>query len=241
MKSRLKVLLAGAALLQSLAASQVFAADEIQADGVYDWSGIYVGANAGGAWTPASYSHAETAGVGGPVINREFFSTDGSSFTGGFQVGAQKQFDNFVVGVEGFYTLLNAEDSARTNLNGIPRIRETQLEDMWGATARVGYAFDHFLPYLKAGYASSELSYVNTRIADGVVVGRSSDWVGGFIIGAGVDYAITDKWLLGADYSFTKFDVGAQQQTRDGVAVSAFNDQNDVKMHAVTLRLNYKF
>ena len=50
-----------------------------------DWSGFYLGVHGGGAWSPSSYDHVETLGVGGSEDNREFFSTDGSSVAGGFQ------------------------------------------------------------------------------------------------------------------------------------------------------------
>ena len=111
-----------------------------------DWSGFYLGVHGGGTWTPSSYDHVETFGVGGSERNREVFSTDGSSVAGGIQAGVQHQFDHFVLGVEGFYTFLNASDSRQTNLNGIPRTRETQLNDYWGGAARVGYSFDNFMP-----------------------------------------------------------------------------------------------
>lgn len=65
----------------------------------------------------SSYDHVETLGVGGSEDNREFFSTDGSSVAGGFQAGVQQQFDQFVLGVEGFYTFLDAKDSSQTDLN----------------------------------------------------------------------------------------------------------------------------
>ncbi len=207
----------------------------------YDWSGVFVGANVGGAWNPASYTHVETAGVGGAAVNREAFSTNGSSVLGGFQIGAQHQFERFVVGAEGGYSFFDATDSERTNLNGIPRIRETELKDLWHISARFGYAFDRILPYVKAGYANSELKYTNTRIADGVIVGQSSDRAGGLTVGGGVDFALTENWILGAEYSFTKFNVGSQQQTRGGVPVSAFNASNDVDLHTFALKVNYKF
>ncbi|MET3612062.1 outer membrane immunogenic protein [Rhizobium aquaticum] len=206
-----------------------------------NWSGIFVGGSLGGAWNPTSYVHTETAGVGGPATNNERFSTNGSSFLGGLHIGAQQQIDAFVIGAEGGYDFFNARDSRQTNLNGIPRIRETRLNGMWYIAGRLGYAVDRALPYVKLGYANSELNYTNTRIADGVVVGQSSSRVGGFLVGAGLDFALTDNWVVGGEYNFAKFDVGSQQQMRAGVPVSAFNGSNNVQFHSVTARLSYKF
>lgn len=231
--------LSTAALLTLLAGGPTAAGEAARPSG--DWSGIFVGGSVGGAWNPTSYVHTETAGVGGAAVNNESFSTNGSSVIGGLHLGAQQQFDGFVIGAEGGYEFFNARDSRQTNLNGIPRVRETKLNGMWYIAGRLGYAIDRALPYVKLGYANSELSYTNTRIADGVVVGQSSSRVGGVLIGAGVDYALTENWIAGAEYDFSKFDVGSQQQFRGGVPVSAFNGSNNVQFHALTVRLNYKF
>lgn len=221
--------------------SAASAADFAAEGALYDWSGIFVGGSVGGAFNPTRYTHFETAGVGGAIVNSEVFSTNGSSVFGGLHVGAQHQFDNIVVGAEAGYSFFKARDSQRTDLNAIPRTRETKLEDMWHVEARLGYAFDRVLPYVKAGYANSQLSYTNTRLSDGVVVGASEDRVGGYLLGAGVDVALTENWILGAEYTFTNFNVGSQQQFRAGAPVSAFNGGNNVELHTVGLKLSYKF
>jgi outer membrane immunogenic protein len=105
---------------------------------VYDWSGFYIGANAGGAWenTQANYSYtsfpasappgfADVFGPGGP------FNVGGGSavssalaqgfipgslgkkhvgvFTAGGQVGYNAQFNQFVLGVEADLNWLNGD------------------------------------------------------------------------------------------------------------------------------------
>ena len=56
----------------------------------YNWSGLYLGANIGGAFPNA------TANVAGTI-----WDPGANEFIGGFQVGYNWQFGRFLVGVEG--------------------------------------------------------------------------------------------------------------------------------------------
>jgi hypothetical protein len=60
------------------------------AAGPYDWSGLYLGASIGGAFSSA------TANVAGTI-----WAPGATEFIGGFQVGYNWQFGHFLVGVEG--------------------------------------------------------------------------------------------------------------------------------------------
>lgn len=61
---------------------------------VYNWTGFYVGGNAGGAWSKTDWTFFN----GG---NSEAFSQDASSWIAGGQIGYRYQFGpNWVLGVE---------------------------------------------------------------------------------------------------------------------------------------------
>ena len=208
----------------------------------YDWTGFYIGAHGGYNWSKNKYNHVETSGVGGSVTSSEHFKVDPSGWSGGFHAGYLHQFNHFVLGAEVGYTFHDADDHAFTNLSSFARSRETSIDDIWNISAKAGYAWDRTLGYVKAGYANTEVTYTNRRLDTGAIVGRSDDRVGGFIIGAGVEHALTDNWILGAEYSFTKFDVNNQQQhDLTGQPVAAFNSSNHLSSHNVNLRLSYKF
>jgi outer membrane immunogenic protein len=207
----------------------------------YNWSGAYVGGHGGYSWFKSRYDHIETAGVGGAAVNSEHFVVKPSGLSGGLHAGYQHQFNSLVIGAEVDYTWYDADARAFTPLNGFNRFRSTEIENAWSVAAKFGYAFDRALGFVKAGYSNAELKYINTRIDTGAIVGQSDDRVGGFLIGTGVEHAITDNVIIGAEYRFTKYSVGDQQQFRNGVAVSAFNDNNKLQNHSLNLRLSYKF
>ena len=67
---------------------------------VYDWSGFYVGFNAGGGSSRNCWNLISNAGVAvNPAANREGCNTGGGAAVGG-QVGYRYQMANWVFGVE---------------------------------------------------------------------------------------------------------------------------------------------
>ena len=69
----------------------------------------------------------------------------------------------------------------------------SQVTDMIDLKGRVGYASGDFLIYGVLGYTMSEFSE-NTTISGG-------EWdIGGINYGIGVDYAISDNFVIGAEY-----------------------------------------
>src|SRR5215475_1020287 len=64
----------------------------------YNWSGFYVGANGGGGWTDPSWTFPVNSFY---LTNApKSFSTDLSGGLAGGQIGFNKQFGSYVLGVE---------------------------------------------------------------------------------------------------------------------------------------------
>src|SRR5690242_2411029 len=57
----------------------------------FSWTGFYVGANIGGAWSNGAIAD---------VVTGANLNTDSSGFIGGGQVGFNYQFNTFVLGLE---------------------------------------------------------------------------------------------------------------------------------------------
>ena len=203
-----------------------------------NWSGFYMGANLGYAGVSSSFTHLENGATTG-----ESFTNKPNSVLGGLQTGARYQFqNNFVVGAEFTYDFRHADDETRTDLNATPRNRRSEVGNLWELSGNVGYSFDRYLAYVKAGYANTKLKYSNIRISTGAVLGQSSDNVGGYVLGAGVEYAFTSNVSLGAEYNYYRFSVSNQQQyDTAGAAVAAINASNKLTSNVGLLKLNYKF
>jgi outer membrane immunogenic protein len=210
----------------------------------YDWSGFYLGGNAGYGW--GQVSHADTtpgglfwtfgpAGIFGGV---QKINPQGAVYGG--QAGYNWQRSNWVFGVEAQF---NGADMKRSDISiFVPATDRLSAKiDSYGTfTGRVGYAFNNWLPYVKGGYAAAEL---NTRNFD--IFGNFLDntsWRSGYVVGAGLEYAFAGNWIIGVEYNymdfgskgFTKLNVGVNPVTPE-----SFSDKLTVS--TVTGRLSYKF
>ncbi len=65
--------------------------------------------------------------------------------------------------------------------------------------ARVGYAFDRTLVYATGGWAAQR------GWVDSTVTGKESDIQTGYVLGAGVEYALTDYMFGRFEYQFTDY------------------------------------
>lgn len=241
------------AFLGAAAVSPAFAADMPvkaypMAPSVYNWSGVYIGANVGVAWdhlravdvTPPSggfFTDLVPAGTEGFDLNK-------AGVAGGLQLGAQKQWDNFVLGLEATYSLADLNKTITSPYFPASDTETGRVQHLVTGVARVGYAFDRMMVYAKGGYAGGQVKF---RARDDVagVTYEQKLWQNGFAVGAGFEYALTDSLILGVDY--THLDLGTGTATGPNVldagGTGAFPETYDTKARVdmVTARINYKF
>jgi outer membrane immunogenic protein len=209
----------------------------------YDWSGIYVGGAVGGAWHD----------IGGNFYNAPgfLFNTGSGSAAliyGGF-AGIQKQWGNWVLGIEGGY---NALDNGFNSLagTGLPGSAcgypvgsrcESRLNDIWYIGGRVGYAWDRFMVYGQGGYAQAD---IDTRGFDAFgpfsVAGSSH---GGWYAGVGAEYAVLDYMILGIDYKHYQFDTKQHNCSLAALSCLGVADFRniDADVDSVMARVSFKF
>src|SRR5262249_45294817 len=114
---------------------------------LYDWTGIYFGANLGADWSRGNFSDA---------AGNTFTTTSNSQFLGGGQLGVNYQFwGRVVIGAEGVFDWFpnSSNSSTATALNG--NAATVTINNRWltTATGRLGYTWDRVLLYGKAGGA----------------------------------------------------------------------------------------
>ena len=214
-----KYLLASVAALGLVAAGAASAADLPSRKGpvaapvymppAFSWTGFYVGANAGYGW--GNVNANGWANVG-----------DLDGFVGGGQIGYNYQMGQFVLGLEA--DLQGADLSSGNNL-GLLNVKT----DYFGTVrARVGVAFDRFMPYITGGWAYGN---VKTSIPG---IGFSSDrsHTGGYAVGGGLEYAFTNNIIAGVEYLYV--DLGEKN-------ILGANTKVGTDFSVVRARLSYKF
>jgi outer membrane immunogenic protein len=223
--------LASAAFAASLlAATSAFAADlpyaaeptPVAVPIAFDWTGFYVGAQAGYMWGDVS---APYGAVGGPFdSDQDDFDQDG--FVGGVHIGYNAQFNQIVVGLEAdaeFSGVEGDDDGSGGDVNG--------LDHNWmgSVRARLGFAFDNFLPYVTGGVAFLDADATAPVDDDDVTFV-------GWTVGAGLEYAITQNWSVRAEYRYTDFGSERVSFPDDG-----YDENLSPELHAVRVGVSYRF
>jgi outer membrane immunogenic protein len=193
----------------------------------FSWTGVYVGANFGGAWTSQS---AFWPNRGPGTIGN--FGHDGSFGVGGLHAGAQYQWtNNWVFGVDlSWFSGFNDTQVTGTPNTGCPNPAFTcsaGLSSVVTVGPKLGYAFRDFLFYGTAGWANGE---INTRsfvpVAGGIFDGFNKRQDGWFA-GAGVDYAVwkgrQTAAIIGLDYKHVDLGTATMISPADGIAGCAAN------------------
>jgi len=153
----------------------------------YNWSGFYLGLNAGGAL--GSVAQTASGGAGRASVNEP-------GFIGGAQFGGNYQTGPMVWGFEADY-------DASTQNQSLPAgaLTGSNAKMPWLATlrGRVGWAFDRALVYGTAGGAAGELRSI-TAIPAGTT--STSVTYGTWIAGGGIEYGITENLSARAEYLY---------------------------------------
>ncbi len=173
---------------------------------VFSWTGFYVGANIGGAWANDGFHDT--------LFGTNFNNAGSGVFIGGGQIGGNYQIGQFVIGGEwDFDWASNHNNSTGVIIPGVGNI-VVNNNDRWITTvaARFGWAINHWLLYGKAGggwVGSNSLTLTNLNTGFQVTCGSfngfgnsCSNSAGGWLLGAGFEYAFTNNWTVKAEYDY---------------------------------------
>src|SRR3954452_24160246 len=133
----------------------------------YDWSGAYIGFNAGGVWYDVNREYVQ-----GPAGRNT--TTSGSDGIFGFHAGAQWQWGAWVLGGEAALSECFRECLSESGLNPVPpfgtpnRFQQNKITNLFTAGPRLGYAWDRLLVFGTGGVASASLKSRNCVFDTGV-------------------------------------------------------------------------
>lgn len=222
-------------------AADVGMVDAPVVSGVYDWSGFYVGIDAGyGIGTSGYEIHQSPDGL------LLFSGPEPDGFLLGAHAGYNWHFGNgFVVGGEADlnYSASNGGDAMyqMTPTGAFPHssyTMETEVKWTGSARARLGYAIDRLLPYVAAGVAAAGVeSDFNIAGYPANPYHAYKDTYIGWTGGIGAEYALTDKVSIRAEYRYA--DYGSQDFATPGISNSVATI--DLQSHDVRFGLSYRF
>jgi outer membrane immunogenic protein len=235
----------------------------------HNWSGYYVGGNAGYSWganaNPTATVLRDPLGAAGL---QALFNVGGNEyqaaphgFIGGGQIGSnwQASGSRWVVGLEADfqYADVSASETALTNPPPFAVLAEgLSLELKWFGTVRgrVGYTFGENGDWLFYGTGGLAYGRVTTSMnfdrvsppSTPLLAGSASEWRIGWTAGAGLERAY-GAWVLGLEYLY--YDLGRTSVTTGGSLASGVFAGQDlgtfvleprVHGHIVRGRLSYR-
>lgn len=207
---------------------------------VYDWTGVYLGLNAGAALGNNNSSNGYSAFGFSPLntpaayYGYSWANNGTAQFIGGGQLGYNYQVGQLVFGGEADLQWLTngghgngssaapvlTQPTAYAVVNG----RGRDNTDYFGTVrARLGYAMDRTLLYVTGGWAygdtsnrSATIDYYAPLATPGIPSASYANTSGagsrsGYALGGGVEYALSNNWTAKAEYLYV--DLGGRKYT----------------------------
>jgi outer membrane immunogenic protein len=235
------LLLTVAAVLASVAAGSAIAADlpsrnapppMLSPAPVYNWSGFYVGGNAGVGW-----ANGGNVTVHDPVLGSKSINVSShSGFIGGGQIGYNFQAGEFVYGLETDIQWADVGSKVNWGPYGRLGVSTGGSGGYFGTLrGRAGYAIDRTLLYLTGGLAYGGLN-------SSPLTGNAGSNVG-YALGGGVEYAFTQNWTAKLEALYINLSNGNAKTiyVTNGGLVYPISASNGNGGGVVRVGVNYKF
>jgi outer membrane immunogenic protein len=200
-----------------------------------DWSGFYIGVNAGVAGLNTTINDLD-----------DWFSPNASTLedtnvAGGGQLGYNWQNGAFVFGVEADADYLNTEDTqtleAFSGSSG-HLMHKAKVDVQGSVRARAGIAVDRALIYATAGVAVSHGRDKFVAEEENLSA-HQDDWQAGFVAGVGTEYMFNCHWSARMEALYFHYPTSTGSFTPVGGDHFRFDFQNED--YVVRFGLNYKF
>jgi len=210
----------------------VYKAPAMAPPAVLSWTGLYLGAEGGGGWGHENFTDNSTVGIPpGTAISHQ---PDGGIFGG--VLGYRYQAGQLVFGVEGTAAWADLKDSVSPSATAMDSLKVASL---YTATGQVGWTVGQALPYLKGGWAGSSVNTSISTAASGFASQTQFD--NGWIVGAGLDYAVWQNFVLGVEYDY--FNLGYSGFSAVGILGHNYivTNPSHMTIDQVVGRVTYKF
>jgi outer membrane immunogenic protein len=205
-----------------------------------EWSGFYLGLNAGGGFATGRSDFSVPGGVFATVNNPL------TGAVGGVQAGWLGQSGSLVYGLEADFQAADLDGSISApcgaGLCGIGLTANYRQRVPWFGTVRgrLGYAASRWLIYATGGYAYAQVDTEAKATAPGVTATvRADDFRSGWTIGGGIEVAFAPGWSARLEYLYV--DLGTQRTNFIFTGLPVIADDARLDMSVVRAGVNFRF
>lgn len=169
----------------------------------FSWSGVYLGGAIGYAFSDLK---VKNNGLG----DKFSYRNDVDSLMGSGFIGVNYEVGGFVAGAEADISYADFGGKSRVCPGGSIFSCKANADNWFGTVrGRLGFAFDRFLVFGTGGLAiGQDVDFKRTQSALPSAFNFSKDKSGvryGYVLGGGVDYAVTDHIIVRAEYQYVDF------------------------------------
>ena len=220
----------------------------------FSWTGWYIGGNIGGGWGENTSSNVTLGGVdlNAAGLDTSFLNSKPNGIIGGAQIGYDWQVNHsWVAGVVADFQGANIQGSGGASASGfIPGFGPVEasatatenLRYLGTVRGRLGWTTGNWMLYGSGGLAYGSVNSTETVSVSGqgqtvdLSSAANSETRFGWAGGVGVNYAMTQNWIVGVDY--LHYDLGRTSVTDPTAQLTV-----DQKVGGDIVRgvLNYKF
>jgi len=206
------------------------------APAAYNWSGFYVGVNAG--WAGQDFDWSFNPGL--PGQPHQAYSLDQDTWIGGFHFGLQWQFGQVVAGLEVASSLLGNSHAIEIGFGNNPNINSrARIDSLITAGARIGWTpFSNWLLFATGGYARGDVQTDAFNPVTNLPVLPTEVRHEGWYAGGGIEYAVTQYLIFGVEYQYV--DLGSKFHCVACVPPGINDRDLDATMDIVRARLSVK-
>jgi outer membrane immunogenic protein len=230
---------------------------------VYNWTGAYVGLNAGGVWADTDINyHASDFGFSGPAGAAALNAIasgkiESSGFTAGGQIGYNHQFDRAVLGIEADLQYTDLSGSRFVSWLVPPALGgpvtdtfSQTMQSKWLGTVRgrLGFASGPLLFYATGGLAVADVSYSDVSFfptLPSTNAASKSEVRAGWTVGGGAEWLFSPNWSVKAEYLYV--DLGTTSYTSVNNVLNAppllatIGHDHHLTENIARVGINYKF
>jgi outer membrane immunogenic protein len=205
---------------------------------IYDWSGFYIGANAGYGWSDRCLDVTAINGLA--VADAEGCRTAAGGIAGG-QIGYRWQWTNVVFGLEAQGDWANLRNS-NASLFFPGDTWSTKTNALGLFTGQIGYAWNNALWYVKGGAAVANQRWDLFDSATGVGIAQAERSRWGGTVGTGFEYGFAPNWSVGIEYDFLWRVSDSQTFVTPALApITSITTNTRADVNMITARINYRF
>lgn len=219
----------------------------------YPLAGMFISAGGGvdvisrGSIDNADFSISQSSHTSTSYSTMSYANVTSITPTANFGIGYGQLFGNVYLGLEGNYYLFGGKtNNIRSDGQSIPGAKitlsdEVRFLNQFGASALLGYKWQHWMTFIRLGYVNAALklessAFYNPVIGESVALSSNkSTRLNGGLIGLGLRLPVSNHVSLSAEYDYSLYENKTLTISADGQDpyLNKYHTESVINLHHI--------